>query len=244
MDGRRPAAGGGYPDDRVRFGRPEARHLQGSGNGQRWRTDRQLLGHGHGSRAAEPSAHDRVSDHQLDVAAGGTAELRVRTSDPDNDKTTVTWSATGGTVSGSGDTATFNSTGLRAGTYTVTATVDDGRGGRASCNMTVNVSERMTLPCSFRVGSARLDNKCKAALDDIAVRMQSDTRLRANIIGYTDDSRQDKGLGIKRAQAAADYLRKKQIDASRLTTTDGGTSKPVADNKTAAGRSGQSPRRN
>ena len=172
----------------------------------------------------------------VDVASGGSAELRVRTSDPDNNKTTVTWSATGGTVSGSGDTATFNSTGLRAGTYTVTATVDDGRGGRASCNMTVNVSERTTLPCSFRVGRARLDNKCKAALDDIAVRMQSDTRLRASITGFTDDSRPDKGLGIKRAQAAADYLKKKQIDASRLTTTDGGTSKPVADNKSAKGR--------
>src|SRR4029453_12130798 len=172
----------------------------------------------------------------VDVASGGTAELRVRTADPDNDKVTVTWSATGGTVSGAGDTATFNSTGLRAGIYTVTATVDDGRGGRASCNMTVNVGERMTLPCTFRAGRARLDNKCKAALDDIAVRMQNDTRLRAHIIGYTDDSRPDKGLGIKRAEATADYLRKKQIDGSRLTTSDGGTSKPVADNKAAAGR--------
>jgi outer membrane protein OmpA-like peptidoglycan-associated protein len=172
----------------------------------------------------------------VDVAPGGTVELRVRTSDPDNDKTTVTWSATGGTVSGTGDAATFNATGLRAGIYTVTATVDDGRGGRASCNMSVNVSERTTLPCSFRPGRARLDNKCKAALDDIAVRMQNDTRLRANIIGYTDDSRQDKGLGIKRAQATLAYLKTKQVDASRLTTTDGGTSKPVADNKTAAGR--------
>jgi outer membrane protein OmpA-like peptidoglycan-associated protein len=173
----------------------------------------------------------------LDIAAGKTAELKVRTSDPDNDKTTVAWSATGGTVSGTGETATFNATGLRAGTYTVTATVDDGRGGRASCNMTVNVSERMTLPGSFRPGSARLDNVAKAALDDIAVRMQNDSRMRANVIGYTDDSRRDKGLGIKRAEAVADYLRKKGIDASRLTTTDGGTSNPVADNKTAAGRS-------
>jgi OmpA-OmpF porin, OOP family len=66
--------------------------------------------------------------------------------------------------------------------------------------------------------------------------MQSDTRVRANIIGYTDDSRRGKGLGIKRAEAVADYLRKKQIDASRLTTSDGGTSNPVADNKTAKGR--------
>jgi len=172
----------------------------------------------------------------LDIASGKTAELSVRTSDADNDRPNVTWSATGGTISGSGDKATFNSNGLRAGTYTITATADDGRGGRASCNMTVNVSERATPPCGFIAGRARLDNKCKAYLDDVAVRMQGDSRLRANIIGYSDTSRQDTGLGIKRAQAAADYLKKKQIDGSRLTTTDGGTSSPLADNKTAAGR--------
>jgi outer membrane protein OmpA-like peptidoglycan-associated protein len=173
----------------------------------------------------------------VDVAAGGSVQLRVRASDPDpNDRVTITWSATGGTVSGSGDSASFNASGLRAGIYSVTATVEDGRGGRASCNMTVNVSERFVLPGGFARGSARIDNKAKAALDDLAVRMQNDPRLRANIVGYSDNTRADRGLGIKRAKAAADYLIKKGIDASRLMTTDGGTNNPVADNKTEAGR--------
>ena len=164
-----------------------------------------LLGERHDSRAAEPPPTIECLTTTLDMAAGRTAELRSNVGCR-NDRPNVTWSATGGTISGSGDTATFNSTGLRAGTYTITATADDGRGGRASCNMTVNVSERMTLPGNFRPGSARLDNVAKAALDDIAVRMQGDPRIRANIIGYSDTSRQDKGLGIKRAQAAANYL--------------------------------------
>ena len=172
----------------------------------------------------------------LDVASGGSVQLRARAADPDSDPTTVTWSATGGSVSGSGDSATFSATGLRAGIYTVTATVDDGRGGRASCNMTVSVSERFVLPGSFAPASARLDNQAKAALDDLAVRMQSDARLRANVVGYTDNARPDRGLGIKRANAAVDYLQKKGIDASRLTATDGGTNNPIADNKTVAGR--------
>jgi outer membrane protein OmpA-like peptidoglycan-associated protein len=179
----------------------------------------------------------------LDVASGETVELRARTSDPDGDSTSVSWSATGGRVSGSAETATFNASGLRAGSYTVTATVNDGRGGRASCTMTVNVSQRINLMTGsaggFRTGSSRLDNVAKAALDDIAVQMQNDPRLRANIIGYTDNSRREtrvQGLGARRAQAAADYLTEKGIDASRITASDGGTSNPVGDNDTADGR--------
>jgi outer membrane protein OmpA-like peptidoglycan-associated protein len=180
----------------------------------------------------------------MDVRSGGTVQLQVRTSDPDNDQTTVTWTATGGTVNGSGETATFDATGLRAGTFTVTATVDDGKGGRASCSMTINVSERVGLTSEgkrgtaggFGPGSARVDNVAKAALDDIAVRMQNDPRLRANIIGYTDTTRRDKGLGIKRAQNVANYLKSKGIEESRLTVTDGGTNNPIGDNKTVAGR--------
>jgi OOP family OmpA-OmpF porin len=105
------------------------------------------------------------------------------------------------------------------------------------------VSQRINLMTGtaggFRTGSSRLDNVAKAALDDIAVQMQNDPRLRANIIGYTDNSSREtriQGLGARRAQAAADYLTEKGIDASRITASDGGTSNPVGDNSTADGR--------
>jgi len=120
----------------------------------------------------------------------------------------------------------------------VTVTVDDGRGGRASCTMTVNVSEKLTLS-GFNPGSTRLNNVMKAALDDLAVRMQNDPKLRANIIGYTDSTRMEtraKALGLRRAQEAAKYLESKGVDASRIMTTDGDANNPVGDNKTADGR--------
>lgn len=173
-----------------------------------------------------------------DVATGGSVELSARGSDPDNDRLTYTWTASGGSVSGSGESATFNATGVRAGSYTVTVTCDDGRGGRASCTMTVNVSEKITLS-GFNPGSTRLNNVMKAALDDLAVRMQNDPKLRANIIGYTDNTRMEtraKALGLRRAQEAAKYLESKGVDASRIMTTDGDANNPVGDNKTAAGR--------
>jgi outer membrane protein OmpA-like peptidoglycan-associated protein len=179
----------------------------------------------------------------IDVASGETTELRARAADPDGDKLTTNWTSTGGTVSGSGESATFNASGVKAGSYSVTATVDDGRGGKASCTMTVNVSERLSVTrdkCGyFAPQGTRVDNCAKAILDDLAVRMKNEPRLRANIIGYTDDSRTEKsskGLGEKRAKTVAGYLEKQGVEASRLTITNGGINNPVGDNKKASGR--------
>jgi outer membrane protein OmpA-like peptidoglycan-associated protein len=132
---------------------------------------------------------------------------------------------------------------VKAGSYTVSVTVNDGRGGKASCSMNVNVSERLSVAkekCGyFAPGKARADNCAKAILDDLAVRMKNDSKLTVNIIGYTDDSRiekRQKNLGEKRAKAVADYLAKQGVDSSRLKVTDGGTNNPVGDNKKEAGR--------
>jgi outer membrane protein OmpA-like peptidoglycan-associated protein len=172
----------------------------------------------------------------VDIESGGTAQLRVRAT-AERATPTISWSASAGTVTGSGETATFNGAGLSAGAYTVTATVDNGRGARASCTMTVNVSQRINVP-GFAANKFRVDNVAKAILDNGAVQLKNDPRLRASIAGYTDGSKREagiKGLALKRAQAVVDYLVSKGIDASRLTATDGGAS-TIAESKTEAGR--------
>jgi outer membrane protein OmpA-like peptidoglycan-associated protein len=62
-------------------------------------------------------------------------------SDPDGDPLTYSYTATGGQISGTGPSATFDSTGLTPGSYTVTCVADDGRGGRTPATTTVNVQE-------------------------------------------------------------------------------------------------------
>jgi outer membrane protein OmpA-like peptidoglycan-associated protein len=175
----------------------------------------------------------------VDLWSGESKELRAKASDPDGDNLTYAWSGTG--VKGSGATAKFDASGVKAGSYTVTVTVDDGRGGKASCGMTVNVSERLSVTkdnkCGyFKPGGFRVDNCAKAILDDLSVRMQNDAKLHVNIIGYTDKTERIKKLGERRAKAVAAYLEKKGVGASRMTITDGGANNPVGDNKKPAGR--------
>jgi outer membrane protein OmpA-like peptidoglycan-associated protein len=172
----------------------------------------------------------------VDIESGGTAQLRVRAT-AERATPTISWSATGGSVTGAGETATFNGAGLSAGAYSVTATVDNGHGARASCAMAVDVSQKINVP-GFAEGKFRVNNVAKAILDNSAVQLQNDPRLHATIAGYTDGSKAEariKGLALKRAQAVVDYLVSKGIDASRLTATDGGAS-TLGDSKTAAGR--------
>jgi hypothetical protein len=73
------------------------------------------------------------------ATATDTVTLTCNASDPDNDPLTYTWSATGGKVDGSGPAVRWTAQGVQAGSYTVTAKVDDGRGGFASASVTVTV---------------------------------------------------------------------------------------------------------
>jgi outer membrane protein OmpA-like peptidoglycan-associated protein len=73
------------------------------------------------------------------VRAGEKSTLTCTASDPDNDPLTYSYTATGGTVTGTGPTTQWDSTGQRAGTYTITCHVDDGRGGVADAKTTVEV---------------------------------------------------------------------------------------------------------
>jgi outer membrane protein OmpA-like peptidoglycan-associated protein len=179
----------------------------------------------------------------MDVASGRSIELRARATDPSGAELTYAWSSNGGTVIGRGETATFNAAGVGAATYTVTATVNNGRGGKTSCTMMVNVSELVSLArhdCGyFAPGNARLDGCAKIILDVVALRMKSDPKLRANIIGYTDRSsleKSERNLGEDRAKVSADYLQGQGVEASRLTITNGGMNNPVIPMNAAAGQ--------
>lgn len=75
-----------------------------------------------------------------------TVTVHVNASSPDNNPLTYGYTATGGTVEGTGPDARWSSAGAAVGTYTVTAKVDDGKGGTVSCAADIKVEERPHHP--------------------------------------------------------------------------------------------------
>jgi len=164
------------------------------------------------------------------IIAGERVTVRSTASDPDGDPLTYSYSTTGGQVSGNGPTAQFDSTGLSAGSYTVTCTADDGQGGRTSATTRVDVQQPAPPPqaskvgdCGYnKVGAGRFDNACKRVGDDVALRLKNEPNAKVVIVGYADkkEPKPDK-LAQTRADGAKKYLGEKGIDASRISTRVG-----------------------
>ena len=80
------------------------------------------------------------------AGSSDTVAIHVNASDPDNDPLTYSYTATGGTVDGSGPDARWNAGSATPGSYTVTAQVNDGKGGTASCATDIKVDPRPNRP--------------------------------------------------------------------------------------------------
>ena len=104
------------------------------------------------------------------------------------------------------------------------------------------VTEKVSVAAEnvfFATGSYKLLAKSYKSLNDVADLMKADETLVLNIDGHTDNVGSDEinqKLSENRAIAVREYLVGKGVSASRMVSTGYGKSKPVADNKTAAGR--------
>ena len=164
------------------------------------------------------------------ILAGERVAINSTASDPDGDPITYSYSASGGQISGTGASAQFDSTGLSAGSYTVTCTADDGQGGSTSATTNVDVRKPAPPPqatkvgdCGYnKVGASRFDNACKRVGDDVALRLNSDPNAKLVIVGYADGKEPKAAkLAEQRAELAKKYIVEKGIDASRISTRTG-----------------------
>jgi outer membrane protein OmpA-like peptidoglycan-associated protein len=92
---------------------------------------------------------------------------------------------------------------------------------------------------TFVSGSARIKKSSNKQLDLAAKTLSEWPTIKLRIEGHTDDHGPDEvnlTLSQARAVAVRDYLIGKGIDAARLKAQGFGETKPVADNKKAAGR--------
>lgn len=99
--------------------------------------------------------------------------------------------------------------------------------------------ERAIKLVQFETGKAVLLKKSYAVLDEVVSVMNQYSEYSLNISGHTDNAGDDKmnqDLSERRAKACYDYLVSKGVAATRMASAGYGETKPVADNKTAAGR--------
>ncbi|MDY0301914.1 MAG: OmpA family protein [Trichlorobacter sp.] len=136
--------------------------------------------------------------------------------------------------------------------------VCQGEGGKANSSAAVTVTpvviqeaaapkaspvvagNRYALKVKFDFDKEVIKNQYFEELNEIGEGMQADTTLKGTIEGHTDSTGKaayNKALSERRAKAVRDYIIKNyNIEDSRINVIGYGAEKPIADNKTAAGR--------
>ena len=187
---------------------------------------------------------------QTTVRVGESVRLFADVNDPDGDGVTVVWNTQAGSINPrEGETVTWSSQGVRPGRGPVVAQVSDGYGGVDDCQLTLTVEAPpppaqptvLTMGCSeFPSGNTRIDNRCKAILDDVALQLRQNPRATAVITGHSDSAGSDdvnNTMSQERADNAGTYLVDTHgIAGNRIDTAAAGSSEPIADNNTAEGR--------
>ena len=89
------------------------------------------------------------------AGSGDAVTVHVTASDPDNDNLTYSYTATGGTVEGTGPDGRWSSNGTSQGSYTVNVKVDDGKGGTATCATDISVQPKPNQPPTISCSADR-----------------------------------------------------------------------------------------
>ena len=158
------------------------------------------------------------------LRAGESASISCEAVSPDNRPINITYVANGGKLSSNRNQATLDTADTGPGPISVRATAFDDRQLSASTVVTVNVeapapampTAQKLMELDFKPNSVYVDNRSKAVLDDVALKMQQDPNLTAVLSGSADAGESPR-MGLQRAQNAMTYLTtSKGIDPQRI----------------------------
>jgi hypothetical protein len=187
------------------------------------------------------------------IKPGDSATITSVGMSPQNRPLTYSYTASAGTVSGTGTTATYSSAGAPTGAVGVTCNVSDDKGHSATASTNLTISAPYVPPapktsslCSISFANdkkrpMRVDNEAKACLDQVALDLKQQADAKAVVVGEQDSDEAAKEakqqayaakhkratvdqFAAQRAVNAKDYLVTEQgIDASRISVATGST---------------------
>lgn len=177
---------------------------------------------------ASPGSIQEGSDQPFTFTAVG--------KDDDDDKLAYKWTASRGRIEGRGSKVTVNTQGVSAGTITVSVVANDKTCDSTPASTTVEIIAPpppppvRTFTCDtmmFKKNISRIDNQCKAVLDEVASTLQSDPTAVCLIDGHAETG-EKAGTAQARAEKAREYLTSKGIDANRVEVRNFDDSRPDA----------------
>jgi hypothetical protein len=179
---------------------------------------------------------------------------------PQNRPLTYSYTASAGTITGTGTTAEYSSAGAPTGTVGITCNVSDDKGHTESSSTSLTITAPYVPPapktqalCSISFANdkhrpTRVDNEAKACLDQVALDLKQQADAKAVLVGESDADENAKTakqeayaakhkhatvdqFAAQRAVNAKDYLVTEQgIDASRISVATGTTDGQTEEN--------------
>jgi hypothetical protein len=153
---------------------------------------------------------------------------------PQNRPLTYSYSSTGGTISGSGTTANFSSTGAPTGVVGITCTVSDDKNQTATANTSVTITAPYVAPaphtsslCSISFATdkkrpTRVDNEAKACLDEVALDLQRQSDAKAVVVGESTADEKAPPKHPKRHAVPVDIAAERAVNTKEYLVTDKG----------------------
>jgi hypothetical protein len=193
------------------------------------------------------------------IKPGDTATITSVGVSPQNRPLTYSYTATAGTVTGSGTTAEYSSAGAPTGAVGITCNVSDDKGHSASASADLTIQAPVVVVpktqalCTMNFATdtkrpMRVDNEAKACLDQVALDLKQQADAKAVIVGEADAAENAKMAkeqayaakhkhakvdmyAAQRAVDAKDYLVTEQgIDGSRISVATGTTDGQTVEN--------------
>jgi hypothetical protein len=193
------------------------------------------------------------------IKPGDTATITSVGVSPQNRPLTYSYTATAGTVTGSGTTAEYSSAGAPTGAMGITCNVSDDKGHSASASADLTIQAPVVVVpktqalCTMNFATdtkrpMRVDNEAKACLDQVALDLKQQADAKAVIVGEADAAENAKMAkeqayaakhkhakvdmyAAQRAVDAKDYLVTEQgIDGSRISVATGTTDGQTVEN--------------